>query len=227
MIYSIKITSNDDHLFTIFPNKIFEFNDGINIIFGKNGSGKTLLLNLLSKSVMIEDHAAGISKKPFWFSSEKNINSNIVWDGYKCFKLSDKFLKDEHTNMSYEMTSGKRIPELPSMLKLAMANKSHGEIERIILESITDIQLNCLEPVDGYDTANWNGFIKTFDTTRQSKGTLLFDEVDASMDLETQKWFHSELLPKLSLKFQIICVSHSYYALKHNNIIWLGEKFEI
>lgn len=58
------------------------------------------------------------------------------------------------------------------------------------------------------------------------KATILLDELDSHLDLYQQKHFHTTFLPLLATKFQVICISHSVFALKHENIIWLSEKIE-
>jgi len=52
-----------------------------------------------------------------------------------------------------------------------------------------------------------------------NKPTLILDEIDSQLDMTSQIRFHEEILPKLLKDFQVILVSHSIFATKHDNII--------
>ena len=60
-----------------------------------------------------------------------------------------------------------------------------------------------------------------------NKPTLILDEIDSQLDMTNQIKFHEEILPKLLEKYQVILVSHSIFATKHENIIDLDGSLEL
>ena len=50
-VWGMKYTNVSVHNYTVFDDHDFDFCDGINVLLGKNGTGKTHLMKLYRKSV--------------------------------------------------------------------------------------------------------------------------------------------------------------------------------
>jgi len=94
---------------------------------------------------------------------------------------------------------------------------------------VSDIEENLtIQTLQNYLATNYNWQLRDFVASKDfsGKATILLDELDSHLDLEQQRYFHTVFLPLLATKFQVICISHSVFALKHKDIIWLSEKIE-
>jgi predicted ATP-dependent endonuclease of OLD family len=242
MIKNIKII--DGVLKKLFPNITqIDFNDSINIIWGKNGIGKSTLLNCISDYVFV-DNDGGWSQNDIYFTFHcdesykydttkdwfDNINNTyqfnrfsklkIDWDGVSCFLMDHSQFTDKHLMAGYEMSTGTfaGLKHNFSFMKLLQKSYSSGQI---ILE-LNKYLLNLLDEEipnlkDMNDDYKWKKYFDQF--SFDGKPTILLDEMDSQLDYENQYWYHFELLPKLAERFQIICISHSIFSLKHNNTV--------
>lgn len=201
----------------------FSLIEGLNIFYASNGAGKSYLLKQIKEACFINIGGFDKYRKGFSFETypqylkEKEILVNIEWDGAGVFYLNNNYFTDWHSNMGYEMSTGKRIPEFSSYIQRSKKYLSSGQMSLSFFQEIYDLDLKplcSLRETESYSYRNWNDFIETMNGNHP---TLILDEIDSNLDLNTQKWFHLEYLPELSKKFQVIIVSHSPYNYHHIN----------
>ncbi len=218
----------------LIGKKDFSLVEGLNIFYASNGVGKSYLLKQIKEACFINIGGFDKHRKSFNFETypqylkEKNILINIDWDGAGVFYLDNKYFTDWHSNVGYEMSTGKRIPEFTSYMERSRKYLSSGQMSKSFFQEIYDLDLKPLSTLreESYIYKNWNNFIETMNGNHP---TLILDEIDSNLDLNTQLWFHLEYLPELSKKFQVIIVSHSPYVYHHinnSNFIDLDGSFQ-
>jgi len=231
MIQSIQI--NSGKLQELFPNiKEINFTDKITYILGKNGCGKSLLVKTISEHCMIDDvgssNIINYDKKRYKEISDITVN----WDKNPVMFINHNYLFDWYTNMSYEMTTGARIPELKPYMRYMKGYQSSGQLILDIVMQLKGLHLKQLH--EGYphywdNTYSRSKYPRLEDLQKivVTKPTLILDEIDSNLDLWNQKDFHEEILPQIAENFQVIVISHSYYAhTSKENKIYLSEKIE-
>jgi energy-coupling factor transporter ATP-binding protein EcfA2 len=269
MIKSATIYKGDKDLFT---NKLyikkgeksrtFQFTDGINIITGRNGSGKSVLLKILKTLCGITDknstHATMIDplhiKKDFLGSrkDENNYytypeyfknklknwgypNANVKWDGSITHYLTPEFFNPKNLWEIWDNPidrGGQKLFNTAEVLNSFMDDYSAGEGGIKILEKLYHLTQSYPEPMDRNSVNDvWIDadvrFHKWIDSLpKNEKPTLLIDELDARLDLDNQKAYWG-FIGKLAEIWQVIVVSHSYFAFQLNDVnhIKLDEKY--
>lgn len=252
MIKTITIHKTEKLHFTnkLYHNKnkdiIYEFTDGINIITGRNGSGKSVLLNIIKTSCGIENESTyprmpspmdlhGLFRdNDDWDSISDHINkkvkskgypsNNIDWDGAMVHHLTPDFFnpKDLWRLMdSPYPNQGSGLFNTGEVLGLVMSKNSKGEGAIRLLNKIYNLntEYDChLNRVNEI----WLKASEIFQNwlssfpTEKGKPTLLIDELDSNLDLDNQKQYW-EYINSLTKKWQIIVVSHSIFAFRNIN----------
>lgn len=216
MISTVNIKAGD--VFKILGEREFTFGDDLNIIYGQNGVGKSLLLKTIKNAIFIDDVGVNTPNNIFRFESyEKFLTDNrygvidIIWDGAGCFYLPNKYFQDDHKNLGYEMSTGPVIKEFGRFMQRWQKYLSNGQMSLSYFDEIYNLELASFDTMarsdEPYFYRSFNEFAAT--KTGGGKPTLLLDEIDSNLSLHKQKWFHEEYLPKLAKKFQVIIVSHS------------------
>jgi energy-coupling factor transporter ATP-binding protein EcfA2 len=247
MIKSITIKRTGAHNFTnkLYHNKnkdvTYEFTDGVNIVTGRNGSGKSVLLNLIKTSCGgTKDVSYPTMPNPFdahpigsniWHTMPEIIkkrlknrdypNTDISWDGTMFHHLTADFFNpkaawDRLDNpmqvIKNELFSG------GESLSLMMSNNSKGESAIGLLIKLYDLGSDFERRLTKRD-AN-DVWVKSSDvfhdwlesfTSEKGKPTLLIDELDTHLDLDNQKVYW-DYINHLTKKWQVIVVSHSIFA---------------
>lgn len=229
MIEKITITNPDDIIIewwkdvkTLKNKKIFTFKPGINIIVGKNASGKSTLLKLIARHFHCEQ--GGISYltnqsmyELFGFNEEKTYKGyKIIHDGQpvgyyspdKTIGLHGSAFDDDfiHEGIESLFTSNasqgqKTIKNISNITKkLSSTNEIKCSLSK---NSVNDVWVKKIDK--SYELLNQGK------TLKPSQKTILLDEPERSLDLENELAFFS-ILEKIKDKYQIIIATHSPYA---------------
>lgn len=216
------ITLNSGLLSDLIKKPIITFKEGLNVIIGKNGCGKSLLLKTIADECYIDNYgASALTWKRDRYS--RLSDTNLQWSGRDVFYLDNEYMQN-FNNCVYHL-NGFSL----SNLEIHKMNLSAGQLNTYIQNELLTLKLDSFkETLHNYLSTNHNWELRKFVASKDfsGKATILLDELDSHLDLYQQKYFHTTFLPLLAMKFQVICVSHSVFALKHENIILLSEKIE-
>ena len=231
-----------------------ELSSGINVLWGRNGVGKSVLLETIADYCFVDTNRGGGWSKDgiigFHFSMwehrdvedlsdvyefTKHSKISINWSGQPVFYMHH----DNITNLGYIMCYGNRwmngIGNIPNTVKkeygyYASSGQKIKSVGKMLIDlTPPDLTVDITWKKDqGYDS----DFIKYVKERQERwkgerKSLLLLDEIDSQLDMENQIWFHEELIPKLAEKYQIILASHSVFAMRHKNIIDIDGSLEI
>lgn len=220
--------------------KQFTFDDNkINIIFGPNGSGKTTIIKSIGAVALTTD---GFSKihEPLEFRNWGSLESkydpqNIVEDISKNTSIVEwEGNPIYYNNLSVDKKASageKSAYVFNKIIKIASAKKS---LEEIIMPKINSyLNSNIAWATAGQHQLDYFKQFKNFSV--QSPITLLFDEVDKSLDISTVVNLYTYIFPLMAEKFgcQIITVSHNPLILSDKicgdkdkyNIISMDENY--
>jgi hypothetical protein len=254
MIKSVKI--KDGVLKKLIGKKEIKFNPGINVIWGRNGVGKSLLLKTIGSYCFVDQTGGGgwSQSQIFfrwdrkWDTDYKKINMSDVyefnkdskididWDGIASFYMHHDDMIDDTHIIGYEMNGSKWINGIGKIMDNVVRKNNYHPSSGQQIKGITEMLLNveCPDLLDEKYLRSNNCYDFKFYIEKrreffkgESKPTLLLDELDSQLDLFNQIWFHEEVIPKLLEKFQIILVSHSIFATKYENIIDLDGSLNI
>lgn len=261
MIKSVTIKAS--HQRGLFSNKlynhynkdvIYNFTDGINVITGRNGSGKSVLLKLIKFNCCISNDTSyprfidplHINKNIFndeyytipeyieerFFENRGLPKSSINWDGSIVHYLTPEWFnpKDILRRIDTPFPKGKELFSTGESIAKIMGSHSKGESVLHLLMSLFNLNIKYDPPLthvnDSWIKADsvFQEWISKF--PQDGKPTLLIDELDTNLDLDNQKYFW-DYLHYLNKKWQIIVVSHSYFAFKRTDVnhIPLNKKY--
>lgn len=232
--------------------KKFEFTDGVNIIFGYNGSGKTTIIKALAGNAAIEGDGFPKYIVPFKYhnllSEEYDVekylgalmrnSADIEWDGNTIYYHNFEYLKDNSCNVFGSLVGGalnninEEIEYLFAKNKLSAGQLNvymQSKLERVVKDKRTlfdHIKLD-MWGNDTWKLAEENQikyFSKYPNFKKECPITLLLDEADKSLDVLSEIVYFNDILPYLYNKYktQIIAVSHSPIVLMLDK-----EKFNI
>jgi archaellum biogenesis ATPase FlaH len=248
MIKSIKISDNESIIGKWWGKKTIAFTEGVNVVYGPNGCGKSLLLQQLGYYTFVSDKgwSRGITPRTdhysmcssFWkldikeYIEKKNKlgKCELDWDGVATFK-TDGALTDAGRIVAEIMCGCDNKQDLPfDKLKFMERNNlSNGQRSMLYVENILNLEVPDLSlPVDPDSYFKEYGkILSDYVSTlpRDGKPTLLIDEIDNFMDFDNLFWFWNEAIPKLVEKYQIIIVTHSPMFLKPDTMNIIGKKY--
>lgn len=253
MINSITIKKTNTRHFTnrLFHNKnkdiTYGFNDGINIVTGRNGSGKSVLLDLIKTNCGIMGRSTysvmptpmelnGFFSEnwqtiPEWIETRtKNLGLPAVqlqWDGSIVHHLTPSdFNSDTMWGRMDNMVSTKQSFSGLEILDKMMSSRSSGENTNQILHKLLSLPERYDEPLTNANDL-WlraskihQDWLLSFKFPK-GKPTLLIDELDNHLDIDNQSSYW-KLFEYLSEKWQVIVVSHSIFAFKQKNVKYIN-----
>lgn len=222
-----------------------EFTDGINIIFGYNGSGKTTIIRALAGYAGIDGDGFPRYIEPLRYCDwdEKydvesyikrlmNNSADIEWDGNPIYYHNFEYLKDKSCGIIGGLTGGilNNIGEemafhlIKGKLSAGqMCRYMQGKLERIASDKRTlaeHIRLNrSANNIWRLAEKNQNEYFSRFPNfNKECPVTLLLDEADKSLDILSELVYFNKVLPYLHNEYgsQIIAVSHSPIVLGLN-----------
>jgi len=236
MIKSIKFTEKAN--FTPWWDKVaalkkspkIEFTDGLNILWGKNGSGKSTVLKAISKSFYSEQGGTSV------------VTETAIYKGFsgfsKCLSAGYEFEHDGQAVSSFDSTKkyGVNYNELDyDFMKLAMnsvafkgssgesvlntyanlfSEKPDGKIKwEVSRESVNDLWVKKLDQLEEVFKPN----------IEVGNKTILMDEPDRSLDWDMASNFWNGI--ELVKNFQFIIATHNplVFKLKNANFIEFTE----
>jgi len=247
MISKVKIKSGVLH--DLLKKKNIEFAPDVNIIWGRNGVGKSLLLKTIGNYCFVDQTGGGGWSQLsiyFKFSSyeyeyvmkdknlsnvydfDKNSKLDVEWSGDPCFYMHHDNMIDWTHIMGYSMGGSEWIPGIGNILDVVWKKHDHHPSSGQQIKGIAEMLLNIKVPDltiknDSFYSSS-SSFVDYIKLRKKSfkgdcKPTLLLDEVDSQLDLFNQMWFHKEVIPELAKKYQIIMVTHSVFAVTHHQNI--------
>lgn len=235
MLKSIKIISGT--AFTaklpIFANKV-EFTDGINLLVGKNGVGKSTMLRVLAGYTGINTTSprlgGGWSAPPRFVFVENykfpqsfkdntiaNIEAEVEWDGmpvfYNTSGLSDSAAIYSNSLFNDESESADGMTSFIDHVQMIQTHLSDGQLRGYNLSKLMKTLKSPPEPfiqareTDIRSAKAYAEYVASL--PRNGKKTLLLDEIDRNFSLDVQVTFWEQLIPKVAKDYQIIISTHS------------------
>jgi energy-coupling factor transporter ATP-binding protein EcfA2 len=235
MINNIQFTSGFPIKIPHIGNRIFNFNPGINILFGPNGCGKSTILKTLKAYSGIsagggwtsinDPMQLASSSFPFAYMgiTPSKCTANVSWDGTPSFfndgdiKVNDTFFYMNEKKSDDGMTSmGEQLEllaEHPSsgQYRIKMFNKVFNMIRDIPSISVGDIP-------SGYnykECVNEINYWKKLPHTGPQ--TIILDEPERGLSLALQKKVFQDVLYQFK-DLQIILATHSIFCLNMKDV---------
>ena len=249
MITSITITDKKSVIGKCWGIGTINFTDGVNVIYGPNGIGKSVLLEQLAYYSFVSDKGwskgitprtnhysmGGISSWKFdlkEYIEQKNKlgKCNIDWDGVATFK-TDGALTDAGRIVAEIMCGCDNKQDLPfDKLKfMEVNNLSNGQRSMLYVDNLMNLNVPDLTiPVDPNSYfKDYGVLLSNYVSTlpRNGKPTLLIDELDNFLDFDNLFWFWKEAIPKLVQKYQIIIVTHNPFFLNADTTNIIGQQY--
>lgn len=232
MVSGIKIING---YLTQLPNfhegKTFEFTDGLNVLFGPNGCGKSSVLKMIKAYCGIPDGRGGWSR----ISSELALGAQVqahfpwvyrayspgqsdcfvLWDGVPTFFNEGDIKIDQWAWFTHkEISSEDGMTSEEEHMDTMVEKPSSGQYRMKKLNKLFNMLQNppnLLNPVCSHPTQRAEQmYIQTL--PRNGKVTLILDEPERALSLPKQLELF-KLLEEMSKDFQIIIATHSPFVL--------------
>lgn len=217
-------------------DRIFRFKPGINILFGPNGTGKSVILKTLKSYCGIAGGGWTFFNDPMQLASNQfpfaymgltpsKCTADVRWDGTPSFfndgdiKVNETFFymseRKSDDGITGESEQMDLLAEKPSsgQYRIKKVNKVFNLIRNVPTYSKTDIpsgySSDCIKELN-----YWNNLPRT------GPQTIILDEPERALSLFLQKRLFTEILPQFE-DLQIILATHSIFSLnmKDANLI--------
>lgn len=248
MIKSVSINGGIIKNLGIFPSEL-TFTDGVNIIFSPNGSGKSIFLKSLQHRFPISFPKPlsypGLGEYDWNGYVSKDINDlEIDYDGGIVHYFDNFSIQDSHGN--FDKAQSGEGDFMDAVITLVNKPSSGQKIIKKLNSLVnlpTQVSFPKLNGNESWEKCQQNFIDYYSHFPLDSKPIILLDELDASLDPDKGLMFLDSVLSQLSIKFQIICVTHNPMVLMMNwyNILnfypdlskellykmnWLFEKYK-
>lgn len=242
MIKSIKCS---ELLHEFWGKKVF-FTEGVNVVYGPNGSGKTLLLDTLGHYTFVQ--GKGWSKKVSFSDigfqqmynfdmlealhiKSKTGKSIIDWDGVPVFKTQGIIPKESSSWAISRIMCGCNNEEdisYEGLRTIHKENMSNGQTANFYIENLLSLEvpdLTLLKSKNKWERG-YDNLVADYVCTLEGGGkpTLLIDEIDGVLDFDNLYKFWNISLKILVKNFQVIIVTHNPFFIDENTNI-IGKKY--
>lgn len=209
--------------------KTFEFKPGVNVIFGRNGCGKTTLLRIMGAHSGCPEHGGWSALPERMHSSDKikfpasltklaglgdEVAATVDWDGTATFM--HLAAKSDEPMIAFGMPHD--VLDDGDQISLLMGKLSSGQGRAVRLAKVlkkAKLERPDLLELKPYERDDAGRAFQTYVKTLSRKGplTILLDEPDRSLDADAQIMFWSRILPNMAAELQVIVTSHNALAL--------------
>lgn len=219
----------------------FYFKPGINIIFGPNGSGKTTILSALAGNALIKDgYSTMLEPLDLRKKLDEDVKPEHIELTIDRYKMNDCtidwsgnaiYYDNFHNHQSYGEigdlvgsvlgTIEEELSWVINKNKISAGQRTTYLLTKVLNKLGNGVSMkSILEPQCTHKNSDiWRDtykcviahFKKLPDYAVEGPVTLIFDEMDKSLDIETVVYLYQDVLPKLIEKYkcQIILVSHN------------------
>ena len=240
MIKSINIGSG---LLQDFWGSELTFTSGINVIYGPNGSGKTMLMDALGHYTFVQGKGwskevsfseVGFQSSLYDFDIIEALHTKhkfgrceLVWDGVPVFKTQGILPKEWSSWVISTIMCGCPNEEDLSYEGLRQVHKEHmsaGQTANFYIQNMLGLEVPDLTLLrsEGKWSREYKNLVADYVLTllRDGKPTLLVDEIDGVLDFDNLYKFWGETIFELVKKFQIIIITHNPFFVRDTfNII--------
>lgn len=213
-----------------------KFTDGVNIVLGPNGCGKSVLLKTIQHHYPLTYpkplEYKSVLGSPTWkhYLAEAICEIDIEYTGGAVYYFDYGNIQNTKGKVDAAMSGGGGLGE--SLLE--MFNKpSSGQKTLKAINGLLNLPHNVTMPkVEGNPSwvAAQQNFIDLYTKFPDGgKPTLLLDEIETSLSPDLQLKFLDSVLRTLAQTFQVICVTHNPLAIlfkKYNIINLYPDKLE-
>lgn len=243
MIKSIQFMSGYPLDIPAIGRKPCVFSTGINVLIGKNGSGKSTIINTLKGYSGIDRGGWTSPCIPGMLSPDDfpqcytvftpgNCQANVVWDGTPTFFNNGDLKINEVLLLFNIQRFGDGITDANDLEKILKENPSSGQYRLLKLNKIFNMVKNGVPEYDDKSIVKsasnadtqvslreikyWN-YIKNLYKNNvvdgAGKATILLDEPERALSLSKQRELFLEIIPTLLADFQVIIATHSIYSI--------------
>lgn len=228
MVKSVRILDGFAAEAPHIKNRIFEFNDNFNVLFGPNGCYKSTLLKYIKAYCGImkggwsrlgePQHTAANKVAHFPYAYEaytpEHTHAHVVTDGMPAFfNDGDVKVNDFSWFFAKEVLSEDGITNEEEQMRFMTDKPSSGMYRAAKLNKVMQMLHQIPNLADG--TGPEAEYYKTL--PRNGKPVLLLDEPERAFSLPRQKALF-EHLESITDKFQIIIATHSPFILFQKNV---------
>jgi len=242
MIYSLHVKNPETTVCEWWPKvdglkdiKKLGFKPGLNILWGRNGTGKSTLLTAMARYLHCEQGG-----RPIITTS----SCQAIFRSFSHDKWQRRGLAIEHDGQgTFYVNPGRTIGHLGGGfdddffmegVQSAVAKGSAGQTTLIqagmVLKHAKRVEVECRIPESINDV--WKKFrgeaLRMTKGTTDKKGppTILLDEPDRSLDIDNTQQLWASVIPSMVKTRQVIVATHSPFALNMAgaNYIVLGEQ---
>lgn len=243
-----KLTPKTGLIKKTLSGKVIKFSPDINIITGKCGAGKSILMKSITHYHLNKwNKGGGIDSSDHmqynkvitdrdlrYYSRKKDIlevlheesefgKCDVDMDlSYQYFLNADRIKDDFKLTTDLWFCSNKLIDRdfyMENMAKVSSGQTTLAVFKKMMINvKSTNIMDLKISTCNDYDKAYFNIVKELYGDNLDKKPVMILDEPDTSMDLEEQSIFYNEFIFELAKKWQLIIASHSYFAHSLENV---------